>query len=110
MVGIRIEAKLWPSVWASLGEQDGDPLFVVVDDSEEEPAVGLLTLELIQEWGEQVVSGDMEEFPYADLYILLPRCFRLIRCGLATQSDTEGTWLVVRHDETQAEMHRSRLN
>jgi hypothetical protein len=51
MAGIRIEAKLWPSVWANLGDQDGEPLFITVGDGESDPAVGLLTLGLVQEWG-----------------------------------------------------------
>jgi len=110
MAGIRTEAKLWPSVWASLGDQDGEPLFIAVDDAESGPAVGLLTLGLVQEWGAQIASGDMEESPYADLHILLPGCFRLVPCELSVDPGVQGPWLVARDIATQAELHRSQLD
>lgn len=110
MTGIRIESKLWPSVWASLADQDGEPLFIVVDDSEETAAVGILTLDLIQEWGAQIAAGDLADFPYADLHVILPGCFRLVSCELDLARDAKGFWLVARHEDTGTELHRSRLD
>lgn len=110
MSGIRVGTKLFPSVWATLGEQDGGPLFVAVDDSEESAAIGLVPLDLLQEWGAAVAAGDMEESPYSDLYVLLPGFFLLAPCELGVETDAKGTWLAVRVPGSQFAMHRSRLH